>query len=94
MNLKTFTDNWKCIGVIVATAVALCGTAVGFDSRYAKSVDLKQLQMAQNYSNFQMRLAALMELCSKSPCDANTKQTIRWLQSQIKMIENQMGMTN
>jgi hypothetical protein len=67
---------------------------VGAELHFAKASDLKQLQMAQNYSNFQMRLAALTDLCSKTQCDANTKQTIAWLRAQIKLIEKEMGMNN
>jgi hypothetical protein len=92
MELKQLTDNWKCIGIIVATAVALCGTAIGFDERYAKQVDLKQLQLSSNYSNFQMRLAALENLCAKSECSPNDRATIQWLKQQIRLIESQMGM--
>jgi len=90
MELKQLTDNWKCIGILVAVAVTLCGTAVGFDQRYAEQVDLKQLQMSSNYSNFQMRLAALNDLCAKSSCSPNDRATIEWLKHQIKLIEDAM----
>ena len=90
--LKRLAEEWKCIGIIVATAVALCGTAVGFDQRYAKSVNLKQLQLSANYNNFQTRLAALTKLCKTTACDADTIRTIKWLERQIRMIEAEMGM--
>lgn len=105
MTLKQLTDNWKCIGVIVATAVALCGTAVGFDQRYAKSVDLKQLQLSSNYNNFQMRLDSLRTpyVTYKSDGTAfidyakmprETVQQIKWLEKQIKILEKQMGISD
>ena len=94
MNLESITKEWKCIGVIVATAVALCGTAVGFDSRYAKSVDLKQLQISANYNNFQMRLDSLRATCESTRCTAETLRTIKWLEKQIKILEQQMDTNN
>lgn len=91
MTLKEITENWKCIGALVATAVVLCGTALGVDQRYAKQQDLKQLQLSSNYSNFQMRLASLRNLCAKNMCTSNDIATIKWLEQQIKIIEKQMG---
>ena len=85
MTLKNITENWKCIGVIVATAVALCGTAVGFDQRYAKSVDLKQLQLSSNYNNFQMRLDSLRAAYAGKPIPPEVQKQIDWLEHQIKL---------
>lgn len=89
--LKDITEDWKCLVAIVMAAGMLCGAAIGVDNRYAKAADLKQMQQAQNYSNFQMRLAALKELCKTKPCSQDTKATMAWLESQIKLIEREMG---
>ena len=94
MNFKQVTENWKCVGAIVATAVFLCGTAITADNRYAKQVDMKQMQLAQNYNNFQMRLDSLRAACEKSPCSAETIRTMQWLEKQIKLIEKAMEASN
>ena len=94
MTLKELTENWKCIGALVVTAGLLCGAALGVDDRYAKSQDLKQLQRSTNYSNFQMRLSSLRKLCSQNMCDQNDKNTIKWLEAQIKLIEKEMGISD
>lgn len=91
VSLKKIAENWKCIGIMVATAAALCTTAVTADNRYAKQQDLKQMQLSQNYNNFQMRLDSLKLACQNNQCNKETLDTIRWLEQQIKMIEKQMG---
>ena len=94
MNLESISKEWKCIGIIVATAVALCGTAVGFDQRYAKSADLRQLQISANYNNFQMRLDSLRAAYLGKPIPPEVQQQINWLEKQIKLLEAQMETTN
>jgi hypothetical protein len=94
MNLESISREWKCIGIIVATAVALCGTAVGFDQRYAKSADLRQLQISANYNNFQMRLDSLRAAYLGKPIPPEVQQQINWLEKQIKLLEAQMETTN
>lgn len=104
MNLKAFTENWKCIGVIVATAAALCGTAITADNRYAKAADVRVLQMNQNYSNYQGRLNQLTSPYTKC-CNAEGRyyvdyskmpkevyQQVQWLQNEIAKLEKQMGL--
>ena len=103
MNLKTFTENWKCIGVIVGTAGLLCTTAVGVENRYAKAADVKVLQLNQNYSNFRTQLNQLTEpytICCKdgryyidySKMPKETYQTVQWLEREIANLERQMGL--
>lgn len=90
MTLSELSKEWKCLVAIVVGAATLCGIAIGADSRYAKQVDLKQLQLAQNYNNFQMRLDSLRATCEKNPCTAETLRTIEWLEKQIRLIEKEM----
>ena len=92
MQFPEITNTWKCIGIIVATAVALCTTAVGFDQRYAKSVDLKQLQLSSNYNNFQMRLDSLRAAYLGKPIPPEVQRQIDWLEKQLRLIEKEMGM--
>lgn len=99
MELKQLTDNWKCIGILVATAAALCGTAIAVDQRYAHAAMQKEMQQQiytmqtqMNYNQFQMRLDSLQATCEKTTCTAETLRTIEWLKKQIKVLEKQMGL--
>jgi len=100
---KKLTENWKCVGVIVATAALLCTTAITADNRYAKAADVKQLQLNQNYSNFKAQLNQLTEpftVCCKdgryyvdySKMPKETYQTVMWLTREIEVLEKQMGL--
>ena len=90
MSLESISKEWKCIGILVVTAVTLCGTAIAFDQRYAKQQDLKQMQLSANYNNFQMRLDSLRATCESTRCTAETLRTIQWLEKQIRLLEKQM----
>lgn len=100
---KKFTENWKCLGVVVATAVALCSTAITVENRYAKAADVKQLQLNQSYSNFQARLNDLtspfMTCCKDgryyvdySKMSKETYEQVQWLEREIVKLEKQMGL--
>ena len=103
MTLQDFTNNWKCIGAIVATAALLCTTAVGVETRYAKAADVRVLQLNQNYGNFRAQLNQLTSpytVCCKdgryyvdySKMPKETYQTVKWLEREIANLERQMGL--
>ena len=101
MNLKQLTDNWKCIGALVATAAFLCATAIGVDHRYLLAAQGKnmqqqiyQMQLSQNYNNFQMRLDSLKAAYAGKPIPPEVQQQINWLEKQIKLLEKQMEQYN
>ena len=100
---KRITDNWKCVGAVVATGALLCTTAITADNRYAKAADVKVLQMNQNYSNFRAQLNQLISpytACCKdgryfvdySKMPKETYQTVQWLEREIATLEKQMGL--
>ena len=100
MDLKNLTDNWKCIVALIVGAATICGIAVGVDHRYASAASQKalqqqvyQMQLAQNYNNFQMRLDSLRAAYAGKSVPLEVQQQIDWLEKQIKLLEQQMGLT-
>ena len=98
MELKQLTDNWKCLGALVGVAVILCGTAIGVDQRYLLAAQgqqmqqqIYQMQLSQNYNNFQMRLDSLRAAYAGKPIPQEVQAQIRWLEAQIALLEKQMG---
>jgi hypothetical protein len=97
--LKNLADNWKCVVALIVGAATICGIAVTVDHRYASAASQKalqqqvyQMQQAQNYNNFQMRLDSLRAAYAGKSVPPAVQQQMNWLEAQIKLIEKQMGM--
>ncbi len=99
MKLTTVTENWKCLVALVVGAATLCGIAVGVDHRYLLAAQGQQMQqqiynmqLAQNYNNFQMRLDSLRAAYAGKQMPLEIQQQVKWLEQQIKLIEKEMGL--
>ena len=97
--LKNLSDNWKCLVALIVGAATICGLAVGVDHRYLLAAQGKQMQqqiyqmqLAQNYNNFVMRLDSLRAAYRGRPIPPEVQAQIRWLEQQIAMLEQQMGL--
>lgn len=77
----------------------LCGLTVSVESRYAKAGQQKamqqqiyQMQVSQNYNNFQMRLDSLRAAYAGRRIPPEVQTQIRWLEKEIKKLEIQLGL--
>lgn len=99
MTLSDISKEWKCLVALVVGAATICGIAVGVDHRYLLAAEGKsiqqqvyQMQISQNYNNFQMRLDSLRAAYLGKPIPPEVQQQINWLEAQIRLLEKQMGM--
>lgn len=99
MKFSDISNQWKCLVALIVGAATLCGLAVGLDHRWLLAAEGKQMQqqiyqmqLSQNYNNFIMRLDSLRAAYAGKPIPPEVQAQIRWLETQIALLEKEMGM--
>lgn len=105
MKWDDLSKTWRCVVACVVGAGTIATLSIGAENHFAKEAEYQilvagqsaqqqqiyNMQLSQNYFQFQMQLNNLLAAYQGRPIPPEVQHQINWLRNQLRQLERQMG---